>query len=84
MTTYEMNDAARERGFNLAAWLGRVFSAWRRNAHRRQAIQDLSTLDARLLRDVGIDWEDVHDGILGYRRSILFNPLPRDRAKDPD
>ena len=84
MTTYEMNDATatRERRFNLVAWLRTVVSAWRKNAHRRRAIQDLSALDARLLRDIGIDWEDVDDGILGRRRSILLHPLPRDRAKD--
>ena len=86
MTAYEMNDAtaSQQRRFNLVAWLGTLVLAWRKNAHRRRAIHDLSALDERLLRDIGIDWEDVHDGILGRRRSILLHPLPRDRAKDRD
>jgi uncharacterized protein YjiS (DUF1127 family) len=85
MTTYDINEAASpERGFSLGAWLAKVTLAWRKKAHRRRATLELSAMDARLLRDIGLDWEDVHDGIVGRRRAILLNPLPRDRAKNQD
>lgn len=80
MTTIDINDLAAPstRAFRPFAWLGSARAAWRRAARRRRTIQHLSTLDAHLLRDIGIAWEDVSDGLQGHRRTIWLNPLPRD------
>ena len=81
MTTIDYNDlpAIEKPSFRPFAWMGTAFRTWRERAWRRRAMHDLSHLDARLLRDIGIDWEDVHDGILGHRRRVWLNPLPRER-----
>lgn len=80
MTTYDLDDlpVTRRSSFGPIAWIGTVFAKWRAERRRQKAMQGLSELNAHLLRDIGIHWEDVHDGILGHRRSIWLNPLPRD------
>jgi len=80
MTTLDINDMpAPERvRFSLRDWLRAAFTTWRARAHRRRAMRDVSELDARLLRDIGLSWEDVDRGIMGKHRSIWLNPLTDD------
>lgn len=80
MTTIDINDlpVPATRAFRPFAWLGMALAAWRQSARRRRTIQHISTLDAHLLRDIGIAWQDVHDAHVGRRRTIWLNPLPRD------
>ena len=42
------------------------------------AVEEVSELDARLLRDIGLRWEDVDRGLMGKQRSIWLNPLSDD------
>jgi uncharacterized protein YjiS (DUF1127 family) len=49
----------------------------RRSRQRRQAIRELSQLDARLLRDIGIEPMDVYDALTGRYRSVVLNPIRR-------
>lgn len=80
MTTIDFNDvpATERRSFSLFAWLGAAFTNRRARARRRRAMQEVSELDARLLRDIGLRWEDVDRGIRGKQRSIWLNPLTDD------
>ena len=80
MTTIDINDmpAAERVRFSLRNWMRAAFTRWRASAHRRRAMRDLSELDAHLLRDIGLSWEDVDRGILGKHRSIWLNPLSDD------
>jgi uncharacterized protein YjiS (DUF1127 family) len=43
----------------------------------RRTMQVLSTMDARTLRDIGIEPQDVYDANLGRRLSVLLNPMRR-------
>jgi uncharacterized protein YjiS (DUF1127 family) len=80
MTTIDFNDVpAPERvRFSLVDWLRAAFTTWRARAHHRRAMREVSELDAHLLRDIGLSWEDVDRGILGKQRSIWLNPLSDD------
>ena len=80
MTTMDYNDmpASERRSVPIFAWLGTAFTNWRARARRRRTMQSLSELDARLLRDIGLSWEDVDRGIMGKHRSIWLNPLSDD------
>jgi uncharacterized protein YjiS (DUF1127 family) len=44
---------------------------------QRIALRELSQLDARLLRDIGIEPLDVYDALTGRHRSIILNPIRR-------
>jgi uncharacterized protein YjiS (DUF1127 family) len=60
--------------------LASLKAMWLRFKQRRKtarAIRDLSQLDARLLRDIGIEPLDVYDALNGRNRSILFDPMRR-------
>lgn len=85
MTTMDTNDAAIAAGDqpkqSLFARMRSRFSAWRAAARKRRALQDLSGLDPYMLRDIGLSWEDVHDGLLGRRRRVWLEPLPRDDGR---
>jgi uncharacterized protein YjiS (DUF1127 family) len=50
----------------------------KRKRAQRIALRELSQLDARLLRDIGIEPVDVYDALTGRRRSIILNPIRRD------
>lgn len=54
-----------------------LFDPLRRRSATRRALKELSQLDARLLRDIGIDPADVHDAFMGNRLSVLLNPIRR-------
>ena len=81
----DLNDAATaaDKQINLSffARMRNRFAAWRSNARKRRARQDLSDLDPHMLRDIGLSWEDVHDGLLGRRRRVWLEPLPREDGR---
>lgn len=85
MTTYDLlfdaKSAAPQRPGALA-WLKRQWMNDRRRRRERQTIHELSRLDAHLLRDMGIEPQDVYDALTGRTRSILMSPLRRaDRSE---
>jgi uncharacterized protein YjiS (DUF1127 family) len=80
VTTMDINDSVPDalpeaRGF--LAGLRQVFARLAAARRRRNAIIEISRLDARLLRDMGIEPLDVYDALNGRRRSIVFNPVRR-------
>jgi uncharacterized protein YjiS (DUF1127 family) len=57
----------------LRGWL----SGWRRRRAERLALLELSRLDARLLRDIGIHPADVQDALYGRGSSVWLDPMRR-------
>ena len=47
----------------------------RRRARSRRTIDDLSMLDDRLLRDIGIEPRDVYDTLNRRRSSVWLAPM---------
>jgi uncharacterized protein YjiS (DUF1127 family) len=81
MTTIDYSDQplAERRRLDLLGWLGRIIANRREAARRRRAMQGIAALDAHLLRDIGLNVEDIDRGVLGKHRSIWLNPLTDDR-----
>ncbi len=78
MTTYDLLfDRPVEKQSGPVAKLKRAWVRFQRRRKETATIIELSRLDARLLRDVGIEPMDVYDALHGGRRSILFNPWRR-------
>ena len=80
MTTIDYHDlpmeapATRRRPFAaLRSW----FAQLQRQSNERHTRKVLSQLDARLLRDIGINPMDVRDAYDGRSGSILFDPIRR-------
>ena len=78
MTTLEISDPlVAPRKPRLFA---RLFAAIQRDFERRaryRALIALSRYDAYLLRDIGIDPEDVEDALNGRHSSLLLEPIRR-------
>ncbi|MCR6671520.1 DUF1127 domain-containing protein [Devosia ginsengisoli] len=55
----------------LAGW----FQAWRLSRRTRITLGELYRMDAYLLRDMGIEPQDVIDALEGRDTSLLFNPV---------
>ncbi|HEY9012206.1 MAG TPA: DUF1127 domain-containing protein [Devosia sp.] len=84
MTTLDIDDPGIADGKRRQRPFARVrtlFARMRVAALKRKAFQDISHLDAHLLRDIGVAWADVHDGIEGRRRTIWLEPLPREDGR---
>ncbi len=57
-----------------------MFENMKRRHAARHERQGLSPIDARLLRRMGLNPDDVDDALAGRRSSVLFSPFrqPRD------
>lgn len=79
MTTIDLENFAPQskpaRKRLLAGW----FSRWRGRRAQRLALIELNHLDAHLLRDMGIEPQDVIDALAGRNSSLLFDPIRRHR-----
>lgn len=77
MTTIDINDrfaAATERPAREKIF-ARWFATWRRRRQARITLGELHRMDAYLLRDMGIEPQDVIDALEGRNSSLLFNPV---------
>jgi uncharacterized protein YjiS (DUF1127 family) len=79
MTTMDIGRAASAgpevRSYGL---LARVFGGFRRIAARRKeraTLIALAQMDAYMLRDIGIEPQDIYDALDGRKSSLLFNPI---------
>jgi uncharacterized protein YjiS (DUF1127 family) len=61
--------------FRIKQRIGALLAAIGRVHERNKAYEQLSTLDAHLLRDIGLTQEDVRDAFEGRRSSVLFEPV---------
>ena len=62
----------------VLAGLRRLWASFNRRRKDLRALHELSYVEARLLRDMGIEPLDVYDALNGRQgRSILLNPLRR-------
>lgn len=55
--------------------LARWFEAWRLRRRTRITLGELHRMDVYLLRDMGIEPQDVIDALEGRDSSLLFNPV---------
>ena len=80
MTTYDMLYELRPatpRTDRFAGIRRLLMSFWQRRAQQKLATS-VSNLDARLLRDIGIEPDDVIEALNGqHQMTILFNPMRR-------
>jgi uncharacterized protein YjiS (DUF1127 family) len=77
MTTFELNDTALEVTEQRLGWLANWFSKWRRRRHEKMTLGELERMNPYLLRDMGIEPQDVIDALEGRETSALFNPMRR-------
>lgn len=63
--------------FSLMQKAADLLGALSRKRERKRAYEQLSRLDAHLLRDMGINPDDVRDAFEGRRSSLLFEPIRR-------
>jgi uncharacterized protein YjiS (DUF1127 family) len=63
-------------GFSLSPIrrIGAMFAALLKRRARRKALQQISTLDEHLLRDIGLNPQDFRDAFENRRSSLLFTP----------
>ena len=81
MTTIDINDrftatVPRPARSNIFA---RWFADWRRRRAQRITLGQLSHMIAHLLRDMGIEPQDVIDALEGRDSSLLFNPVRKQK-----
>ena len=77
MTTFDINarfgeTASRPVRTNPVA---RWFAHWRHRRRQRLTLTELHRLNPYLLRDMGIEPQDVIDALEGRDISVLFNPV---------
>jgi uncharacterized protein YjiS (DUF1127 family) len=84
MTTLDLydNDAATIASAparqGLGAALKRAWNRFLRRRAERRMVYTLASLDDRLLKDIGVEPQDVAAALAGRRaESILFNPMLR-------
>jgi uncharacterized protein YjiS (DUF1127 family) len=78
MTTIDLYEPIPERRGRhpaLIAGIKRLWTSMQKRGARRRSIIELSRMDARLLRDMGIEPLDVTDALSGKRRSVWLNPM---------
>lgn len=78
MTTIDYDlPAGLKPGTSLLTRMGPAFAGWRQRASHRRAMHTLSGYDTRLLRDIGLNPEDVENSFdaSARHRSIWLNPL---------
>lgn len=78
MTTLDIADLphAEKPSFAPFGWAKTIVSRWRHALLHRRTIDELSRLDPHLLRDIGVPWTDVGEG-LTRRRMIWLDPPDR-------
>jgi uncharacterized protein YjiS (DUF1127 family) len=77
MTTIELNDTTLGLSGQKPGWFTRWLSRWRRRREERMTLEELQRMNPYLLRDMGIEPQDVIDAIEGRDSSALFNPMRR-------
>jgi uncharacterized protein YjiS (DUF1127 family) len=80
MSTYDLMFERTAAGEEPRGMLGRLKEVWANFRHRRKVaatVLELSRMDEYMLRDIGIEPQDVHDAIRTQRLSVLFNPIRR-------
>ena len=85
MSTYDLMFERAEGGEAPRGLLARFRAAWANLRTRRQraaTVLELSRMDERLLRDIGIDPIDVLDALNGPGRPILLHPIGAPRFSD--
>jgi uncharacterized protein YjiS (DUF1127 family) len=78
MSTYDLMFERAAAGAEPRGIFGRLNQAWANFRHRRKAaatVLELSRMDEYLLRDIGIEPQDVHDALENRRLTLLFNPI---------
>ncbi|HEV7278029.1 MAG TPA: DUF1127 domain-containing protein [Devosiaceae bacterium] len=85
MTTIDYHDMTTvppERRLSSRFGLLRRWLEERRQRRRmRHSMLELSRLDERLLRDMGISHGDIRDALYGRRSSVLLNPIRGDQRE---
>ena len=72
----DISDARNDQTF--VASMKRLWATFRQNRSQRRNATRMSRLNERLLRDIGVEPEDVYAAVEGRRApSILFNPMLR-------
>jgi uncharacterized protein YjiS (DUF1127 family) len=82
MTTYDL--VLEQPATKPAGFLGPLKQMWanfQRRRKERATLIELSHLDSRLLRDVGLEPMDVYNALHGSRPSSLFSPWRRDMTE---
>ena len=87
MSTFEIYDAtataSTTRSSRLAAFLRRLWASHKRRRAERKAILTLASLDDRMLRDIGIEPQDVIAALHGRNApTVLFNPMRQRTERD--
>jgi uncharacterized protein YjiS (DUF1127 family) len=72
MSTLELGDIAAPTSQHTG-WLARLWAGWKRRRAQRLALLDLSRMEPRLLRDMGIEPLDVINALDGRGRSRLVD-----------
>jgi uncharacterized protein YjiS (DUF1127 family) len=82
MSTYDLSyePAADAESPGLINRFRQRLAAFRHRQRQRAAALQLSRMDERLLRDIGVHPQDVLDALKGRGRSVLFHPVRRDPA----
>lgn len=87
MSTLEIYDTAAATApadrNRLTSFFRRLWAAHKRRRAERKMVLTIASLDDRLLRDVGIEPQDVIAAMNGRRaHSILFNPMRTRTERD--
>ncbi len=76
MTTIDLDESPPAIRHNTdAGFIRRLLRRWIERQKERATLIDLSRVEPRLLRDMGIEPGDVFDALDGKRNSVLFNPM---------
>lgn len=62
------------RHFRLLQHISDLLAAFQKRRSRKKAFQQLSVLDEHLLRDIGLNPQDLRDAFENRRSSLLFSP----------
>lgn len=73
---------AQRRHFRLLQHISDLVAALGKQRTRKKAIEKLSTLDEHLLRDIGLDPQDLRDAMENRRSSLLFSPYRAPHERD--
>jgi uncharacterized protein YjiS (DUF1127 family) len=68
--------------FRMLQKIGELVAALGKAHQRRRAYQQLSTLDAHLLRDIGLNPDDLRDAFENRTTSLLFEPVRLPSSRD--
>jgi uncharacterized protein YjiS (DUF1127 family) len=73
---------AQRRHFRLLHHISNLVAALQKRRTRTKAYQQLSALDEHLLRDIGLNPQDLRDALENRRSSMLFSPFRAPYEKD--